>query len=554
MKFGEFLKRDTGAQGTVISTATLSRLERELAAGARLSSLVQEREGLPTEHLREVVESYRRFQKWRAEAARVGRRLESIEREVIGRTIRTHQLLLLERALRLAAQGRCEALDRPHVLSVCLELWESCRAEVRRRARVRCRLARPDHPAAASYGDYVDRADEFESLKPYRWLAMRRGEREGALSLELELAEVPLLAQVSARRDRLGNAAKDRTDESLLQELVLDDLRTAVFDDLDEWARAEALKFACEAYAGLLRSRPLKVERLCTLYLGAPDQPVGVAVLDGDGALLDSLTIDPSEHGWMGEAIRWISTMGIHHLAVPADTRSSKRLSEITEQLGAGVGVVQVRPNALTEARKTLTGPDQALPVAVANALVLGRRAISPLKAWGAIDPVHAGVGEYQGEIEEEDLREALVATRALVALEGKKAPVAPQALTTKPVSPLGPMVRKAAELRPGMSVTGQITNVTGFGAFVALGLEYEGMIHVSEMSDEFISNPNDVVKIGDKVTARVLNVDPKRRRISLSMRTQTDRPPPRRSGGGGSGGPQRHQALRELEQLFKKD
>jgi predicted RNA-binding protein with RPS1 domain len=555
VKFGEFLKRDTGAQGTVIAATTLARLERELAAGARLSSLVKEREGLheglPVEHLRDVVESYRRFQKWRTEAARVGRRLESIEREVISRTIRTHQLALLERALRLTAQSRCEALDRPGVLSVCLELWESCRAEVRRRSRVRCRVTRPDHPLAASYGDYVDRADDLEALKPYRWLAMRRGEREGALSLDLELAEVPLLTQVSARRDRLGNAAKDRTDESLLQELVLDDLPAAVCEDLDEWARAEALKFACDAYAGLLRSRPLKVDRLCSIYLGAPDQPVGLAVLDGDGAHLDSLALDPAEHGWMSEAVRWVSTMGTHHLAVPSDTRSSKRLSEITEQLGPDVGLVQVRPNAMAESRKTLADSEQSLPVVVANALILGRRALSPMKAWGAIDPVHAGVGEYQGEIAEEDLREALVATLALVTLEGKKAPVAPQALATKPASPLGPMVRKAAELRPGMSVTGQITNVTGFGAFVALGLEYEGMIHVSEMSDEFISNPNDVVKIGDKVTARVINVDPKRRRISLSLRSQSDRPPPRK---GGAGGPQRHQALRELEQLFKKD
>jgi predicted RNA-binding protein with RPS1 domain len=557
VKFGEFLKRDTGAQGTVVSSTTLSRLERELAGGARLSSLVQDREGLldglPTEHLRDVVESYRRYQRWRTEAARVGRRLESIEREVIGRTVRTHQLSLLERALRLAAQGRCEALDRPGVLSVCLELWESCRAEVRRRGRIRCNLTRPDHPLAASYGDHAARTDDLEALKPHRWLAMRRGEREGALALELDFSDVPLLTQATARRERLGNAVKDRTDESLLRELVLDDLPAAIFEDLDEWARAEALKFACDAYAGLLRSRPLKVERLCSLYIGAPDHPVGRAGLEGEGAVRDSQALDPAERGWLSEAVKWITTMGIQHLAVPSDTRSSKRLSEITEQLGAGVGLVQVRPNAMAESRKTLVGAEQDLPQAVANAVILGRRALAPLKAWGAIDPVHAGVGEYQGEIDEDELREALVTTRALVHIEGKKAPVAPQAVAIKPVSPLGPTVRKAAELRPGMSVTGQITNVTGFGAFVALGLEYEGMIHVSEMSDEFISNPNEVVKIGDKVTARVITVDPKRRRISLSLRTQTDRPPPRRSGGG-AGGPQRHQALRELEQLFKKD
>lgn len=555
VKFAEFLKRDTGSQDIVVPPTTLARLERKLKDGMRLSSLMQERrellDSLPVEHLRDIVESYRRYTIWRAAAARVARRLESVEREVISRTTKLHQLALVERALKLAEQGRVEALDRPGVLSVALEIWESCRAEVRRRGRVRCTLTSPDHPLAEQHGDYVNRSEDLDALRPHRWLAMRRGEREGALSIELDLAAIPLLEQLSVRLKRLGAAAKDRTEQSLIQELVLDDLKSAVFEDADDWATTKALKFACESYAGLLRSRPLKVDRLCALFMGTPRQPVGCAVLDGVGDVLDTLQIDTAQRGWMEKVVQWIAVMEIPVLAVPSDTRSSKRLSEIEVKLGAAVSLVPVRPAALSEARKCLeTSDGENLPKVAANAVILGRRALDPSKAWGEIDPVRTGVGEYQSELDEEDLREALTATLSIVRSEGARAAAPPEAVVKK-TAPLGPMVSKASELRSGMTVSGQVTNITGFGAFVALGLEYEGMIHVSELSDEYVSNPHEVVNIGDKVSARVLAVDPKRRRISLSLRSpvERDRRNPR-----SKGGPHRHQALRDLEQLFKKE
>jgi uncharacterized protein len=70
------------------------------------------------------------------------------------------------------------------------------------------------------------------------------------------------------------------------------------------------------------------------------------------------------------------------------------------------------------------------------------------------------------------------------------------------------------------MKLPGIITNITAFGAFVDIGVHQDGLVHISELSDRFIKNPADVVKVHEKVTVAVLDVDLKRKRISLSMKS----------------------------------
>jgi len=63
------------------------------------------------------------------------------------------------------------------------------------------------------------------------------------------------------------------------------------------------------------------------------------------------------------------------------------------------------------------------------------------------------------------------------------------------------------------------VTNVAAFGAFVDVGVHQDGLVHVSELADHFVKDPHAVVKVGDKITVRVLSVDLERRRISLSAK-----------------------------------
>jgi uncharacterized protein len=80
--------------------------------------------------------------------------------------------------------------------------------------------------------------------------------------------------------------------------------------------------------------------------------------------------------------------------------------------------------------------------------------------------------------------------------------------------------VRGLEDLKPGMSLEGVVTNVTAFGAFVDVGVHQDGLVHVSQLSDRFVKDPAEVVRPGDRIRVRVLEVDLVRKRISLTARS----------------------------------
>ncbi|MGK0469162.1 Tex family protein [Clostridium sp.] len=88
-----------------------------------------------------------------------------------------------------------------------------------------------------------------------------------------------------------------------------------------------------------------------------------------------------------------------------------------------------------------------------------------------------------------------------------------------KPILKTG--IVQIAHLKPGMQLMGTVRNVSDFGAFVDIGVHQDGLVHISQLSDKFVKHPLDVVKTGYIVEVSVLEVDEKRKRISLSMKTQ---------------------------------
>ena len=79
--------------------------------------------------------------------------------------------------------------------------------------------------------------------------------------------------------------------------------------------------------------------------------------------------------------------------------------------------------------------------------------------------------------------------------------------------------VEKIEDVKPGMKLPGVVTNVTAFGAFIDIGVHQDGLAHLSQLSDRYIKDPNEAVKVNQKVVATVLEVDVKRKRISLSLK-----------------------------------
>jgi uncharacterized protein len=100
--------------------------------------------------------------------------------------------------------------------------------------------------------------------------------------------------------------------------------------------------------------------------------------------------------------------------------------------------------------------------------------------------------------------------------------------------------VEKVEDLQPGMILEGVVTNVAAFGAFVDVGVHQDGLVHVSAMSRSFVKDPRDVVKPGDVVKIKVLDVDVVRSRIGLTLRLDDEIPTGRTTGGPGQGEPTR--------------
>ena len=85
--------------------------------------------------------------------------------------------------------------------------------------------------------------------------------------------------------------------------------------------------------------------------------------------------------------------------------------------------------------------------------------------------------------------------------------------------------VEELKDLKPGMLLEGTVTNVAAFGAFVDIGVHQDGLVHVSQLADRFVKDPHEVVKAGDVVKVRVIEVDIPRKRIALSMRKESGGP-----------------------------
>jgi uncharacterized protein len=83
--------------------------------------------------------------------------------------------------------------------------------------------------------------------------------------------------------------------------------------------------------------------------------------------------------------------------------------------------------------------------------------------------------------------------------------------------------VNKVEDLRPGMKLPGIVTNVTAFGAFVDIGVHQDGLVHVSQLSDNFVKDASEVVKVSQKVTVTVTEIDLPRKRIALSMKSRPE-------------------------------
>ena len=597
MEFWDHLKQNAQLDLQGVSGTIAGRFAELLSRGHSVADLLahygEEFGHLPVETLRSMANALRTYLVWRKrrqqlEEAYEGAGLPPVPAQVYRKASTADQLDAILRTARLCPKDRAEGEEQwIEVLEAGVELWARGMALARKDGTIRCEAASLDHPEQLSeYDAYVKHSDGLAELAPHRWLAMRRGERAGLLVLKLELPAEGLLEEVVNFKERLGPTAAEREPESLLDELILDDLQPWLLRILDSEAQNKAIKSATEALAGLLRTSAIQVRQLGAVYFTKPGAPAAAVVTDRDGDLVAQKVIR-AEGPWLDKVVDFLEGKGVQHVVLPTSALTPEFVSSLEAKLDDKAQVIKVRPAALSEAKRPLTDPPLRLGASAAAAVVLARRALDPLKEWSSVDPVGIGVAEYQSDLDTDMLRAALKETAELCRLErrrGRRVQMGgsvPRGNTA--MAKLNPLVKSLTDLKAGMTVYGMVTNISHFGAFVNVGLPQEALVHISELSDSFVTNPNEVVSIGQQVNAHVLAVDPARGRISLSLKTlrrrgpmerseRRDRPAhplpqrePREMRGGGGGdrrerrndeGPpmSKAEALANLEKLFKKD
>lgn len=499
------------------------------------------------------------------------------------RALVPHKVDALERAVRISVREDFPSEEAwGEALSSLLDVWSGAVNQTLQRGAVKIQL-KVSHPDAVQFDQFAGRTELFSELPSHRWQAMRRGEKAGALTMELDIPRSSIQGHLAGIKDRLGETAAARVTDDLVDEMVLAVLPAYLTTLLDQKADNEAIRSAVAQYQKLLTSPPLAAGRLGAVAIRGDGSRVGaIVVAEGNLPELQEV-VDTTEEDWEQKVCGLFSVAGVEQVAVPMSSPAEKTLAEVIKAIEDDYEVHKVRVSAISEARRLLTEPPLSLPPEVASALVIARRALQPADEWERVDPVSIGLADYQQDIDEEKLREALTETLGLFQLDRatgafKMPSVRPAARKqAQPKARLNPMVKSLGDLRPGMVLDGIITNITRFGAFVNIGLSDEGMIHISELSPEYVQTPSDVVNIGDRVQARVLDVEPNKRRIALSLKAVPGGSIPERQGAatggknvpldtrvranrdrdfdrrGGTSPMGRAAALQQLEGLFKK-
>mgnify|MGYP001189098308 CR=1 FL=1 len=427
-----------------------------------------------------------------------------------------HELSAIERAARMCPRAGYPDVDSwQQSVDAHLDLWNACVAVAEKEGTVTCTMVKPDHPDASLFDAYTFTRERITELKNYTWLGARRGHRAGVLDIRFELPLTEIHQQASVYIPNMGIAARQRNADSVVEELVGNNLESALLARLDYRSFEEAIATARNAYFGLLSTPPLKAGHIVGVYFHGSKDRTGLVCTDGNGALQDKTDCAPDTDP--GDVLdRLIASCGAEAVVIPATAADSDRLRQLEERLAdRDLTVSRILPSAMDTAKQA-----HDLPPSVAGALVLVHRAIRPATEWANVPAERLGIGEFSSELPAEKLAEALAETKLLVRYQVKRG--GPGAIRTASVQKkrrLNPLVKTIRDLKPGMTLDGVVTNLTKFGAFVNVGLTTEAMIHVSQLSTEFIDEPSQVVSIGQTVNARVLEVIPEKGRIALSLK-----------------------------------
>lgn len=506
---------------------------------------------------------------------------------------------------------------------------------------------------AATYKDYINWEEPISKAPGHRLLAMFRGEQEGLLSLSIRPEEGLALNALSQHFVTSGNECGKQVRlacEDAYKRLLAPSLENDIRTELKTRADIEAISVFASNLRELLLAAPLGQKRVLALDPGFRTG-AKLVCLSEHGDLLHNETIFPTsgaaKEAQAGERVKSLVTKyDIETIAIGNGTASRE-----TESFVRALNIPDVTVNMVNESGASVYSASEVAreefpneDITVRGAVSIGRRLMDPLAELVKIDPKSIGVGQYQHDVNQTELKKSLddvvascvnsvgvelnTASKELLTHVSGLGPVLAQNIVSYraengafssrkellKVARLGPKayqqcagflrihnaknpldasavhpesykvveqiakdlavklpeligkediasriqlekyvsdqiglptlndimkelarpgrdpreqftafefadVHKISDLYEGMTLPGIVTNVTKFGAFVDVGVHQDGLVHISQLTDRFVSDPSEVVRVQQKVKVKVLEVDAARKRISLSMK-----------------------------------
>lgn len=573
MDFQDFVKKTHHDEPAALKDAAVQRLGRALSRAQSMDELLENNEmslnPFSPESLARLADAHRTYLEWKDSATSLRRSLAKSGLALPDGSYNNAQTPYELDALERIA-GQCQRSGHPNqddwaaAVKAHLALFRSCIELSVAHGSVIVELKDSTHADAGMFSALVTARTILTELRGQPWLSLREGEEKGILKVTLELPDIEMQLQVERALPELGLLAEKRGVETVREYLLGDHVDPVVCDIMDNMSKQSVFDSIRSAYMNLLGTKPTRAEKIIAVYSDGPEGTCGVALLDKKGDVLDHAEITADDDaGVVVKAL--VDQHQPQIIALPDSDLDTNRMSEI-ETATSTLTTYRVDHIAVDEARKKLSFGDMA-----SSAVVLGRRLLKPGREWGRVDPLSLNLEEIGDNVDHEQLRHILFEAKLISSWNRRQKKVPKQlsgsrrkAAIRSSGKKLNPSLKSIRDLQPGMTVDGIITNLTRFGAFVNIGLSVEGMIHVSQLSIEFVEDPSHVVKVGQQLRVRVLEVVPEKERIALSLK-----PPPefqsqaKATTAGSKDGPQvtkreppktRNAALADLDALFKKE
>lgn len=532
---------------------------------------------------------------------------------------------------------------------------ENLRRQIDRGAMIVSSVIKGKEVEGEKYKDYFNYREQLRRCPSHRMLAIRRGEKEGFLRVALEIDDENAIKLIERFFVRASNDCASQVIlavKDAYKRLLFPSLESECLLGAKQKADEEAIKVFAENLRQLLLAPPLGNKRVLGIDPGFRTG-CKVVCLDETGALLHNETIFPhpprnEEKAAAAKINTLVNTYRVEAIAIGNGTagRETERfIQRIRFERNVQVFVVSEDGASVYSASRVAREEFPEYDVTVRGAVSIARRLMDPLAELVKIDPKSIGVGQYQHDVDQAQLKESLdrvvescvnrvgvnlnTASKYLLTyvsglgpllaenivayirengpfksrselknvkrmgaktfeqcagflrIEGAENPLDNSAVHPESYAIVERMAKDAGlsvsemignealcnrvditryvddrvglptlrdimdelkktrrdprsvakvfafaenihtidDLTEGMVVPGIVTNLTNFGVFVDIGVKQDGLVHVSELADRFVSNPIDVVSLHQHVMVKVIQVDKARKRIALSMK-----------------------------------